>query len=111
MSIWIYTARSLCGLLQMHRRRPDGKWLEAVDRGLAFLRGLSAPDGTYFGRYPDGTLIANPSLIAGSGDILRAMVLGRGFGLGSDADVDALVELLVRSPIAVRGDPDQYGDG
>jgi hypothetical protein len=109
LSIGIYTARSMCALLQMHRRHPDGKWLEAVDRGLFFLRGLSSLHGTHFGRYPDGTLIANPSLIAGSGDILRAMILGRSYGLASDADVEALVEVMARSQLLSWGIPTSFG--
>ena len=40
--------------------------------GFSFFRGLSAPHGTHFGRYPDGTRIADPSLIAGSGGYAHA---------------------------------------
>jgi hypothetical protein len=109
LSIGIYTARSICGLMRMYERHPEDKWLLPVDRGLTFLRGLYTPQGTYFGRYADGSLIANPRCIAGSGDLLRAMAWGRVYGLSSDSDVYGLVEVLVRSQLPSGGIPTSYG--
>lgn len=109
LSIGLYTARSMCGLLRIYERHPKEEWLEAISRALDFLRGLFSPHGLYFGRYQDGGLIANPRLIAGSGDILRLMIWGRKYGFGSDEDVAALVELFIRAQLPSGSIPTGYG--
>ncbi len=109
LAVSIYTARSVCGLLRLYERDPRDEWLDAVSGALKFLRGLITLRGVYFGRYPDGSLIANPRLIAGAGDVLRAMIWGRKYGLASDADIQALVELLVQSQLPSGGIPTGYG--
>jgi hypothetical protein len=109
LAIGIYTARSICGLLRMHERRADDALLDAVHAALGFLRGLITPRGVYFGRYPDGSLIANPRIIAGAGDLLRAFIWGRAYGLAADADVAALARLLVREQFASGGLPTALG--
>lgn len=109
LAVSLYTARSACGLLRLYERDPRDELLEAVSCALEFLRGLITPQGVYFGRYPDGSLIANPRLIAGAGDILRAMAWGHKYGLASDTDVKSLAELLVNSQLPSGGIPTGYG--
>ncbi len=109
LSIGLYTARSMCGLLRIYERQPKEELLDAVSRALNFLRGLFSPHGLYFGLYQDGSLIANPRLIAGSGDILRLMIWSCKYGLGSDEEVAALVELFIRSQLPSGSIPTGYG--
>jgi len=109
LSIGLYTARSMCGLLRIYERRPNDLLLEAVNQALNFLQGLFSPEGLYFGRYQDGNLIANPRLIAGSGDILRLMILSRKYGLASDNYVAALVELFIKAQFPSGSFPTGYG--
>jgi len=109
LAIGIYTARSMCGLLRMYERDPDEQLLQVVDQALHFLRGLYTPQGLYFGRYTDGGLIANPRIIAGSGDVLRLMIWSRKYGIASDADINTLVELLVNSQFPSGSIPTAFG--
>jgi hypothetical protein len=109
LAIGIYTARSMCGLLRMYERNRQDAWLQAVHRSFDFLRSLSTPQGLYFGRYPDGTFIANPRFIAASGDVLRLMIWSRKYGLASDEDVNPLVEVLVRAQLPSGSIPTGYG--
>jgi hypothetical protein len=109
LAIGIYTARSACGILRLHEREPSDRRLEWVADALAFLRGLCASQVPFFGWYSDGTPIANPRLIAGAGDFLRAFVWGRKYGLASDADVQFIADLLVRSQLPSGGIPTATG--
>lgn len=109
LAIGIYTARSACGLLRLYERDHRDQWLEAAARAIPFIRTLFAPDGTFFGRYPDGAAIANPRIIAGAGDILRVLAWGRRYGIAADADIDVIVTLLARAQLPSGGIPTGIG--
>ena len=109
LAVSLYTARSVCGLLRLYEREPKDEWLETAARALHFLRALVTPEGVYFGRYPDGSLVANPRLVAGAGDVLRAVAWGWKYGLSSEADVAGLVELLVGAQTSSGGIPTGLG--
>ncbi|WP_129672183.1 hypothetical protein [Candidatus Chloroploca sp. Khr17] len=109
LAIGIYTARSICGLLRLYERGSQDELLDAVHRALGFLRGLVTAEGVYFGRYPDGSLIVNPLIVAGAGDMLRATFWGRRYGLAADADVSALAAMLLRAQQPAGGLPFGYG--
>lgn len=109
LAVSVYTARSVCGLLRLHERHPQDKWLEAASHALHFLSGLITPEGVYWGRYPDGGPIANPRLVAAAGDLLRATAWGCKYGISSEDDVEALTHLLVRTQSPSGGIPTAYG--
>lgn len=95
LGIGIYTARSVCGILRLYTRRPCDELLAWVQRAVTFLERLCTQDTVYFGRYYDGSLIANPRLIAGAGDLLRAFVLGSRFGLETDVPLNRVLDWLL----------------
>jgi hypothetical protein len=105
----IYSARAVCGLLRAYQRDPRDAWLHAGRNALSYLCELLTPQGAYFGRYPNGKLVANPRFIAGAGDLLRAMVLGYEYGLCSILDIQLLAELLVQFQSASGGISTAYG--
>ena len=109
LTIGIYTARSMCGVLRFYERYPDPALLEAVGAALIYLNRLVTPDGTYFGHYQDGSLIANPRWIAPSGDLLRVAALASRYGLTPPGLVDRLVNLLVGRQTPSGGLPTAYG--
>jgi hypothetical protein len=109
LSIGLYTARSMCGLLRIYERQPADRFLDSIHSSLSFLRGLFSPQGLYFGRYQDGNLIANPRLIAGSGDILRLMIWSCKYGLAANDDVAALVDIFIRAQYPSGSFPTGYG--
>lgn len=109
LAVGLYTARSMSALLRLHDRNGDDRLLAAVQSAVTFLRSLYSPAGLLFGRYPDGTSIANPRLIAGTGDVLRLMIIARDRGIATDSDVDPLVELLLASQTATGGLPTALG--
>lgn len=109
LAIGLYTARSMSGLIRLHHRRPNDYLLERVAAAIGFLRALSSEHGTYFGRYRDGKLLANPQLIAGTGDILRLMISARDVGLASDIDAIRLARSLIDAQQPTGGLPTGYG--
>lgn len=109
LAISLYTARAANGLLRLYERDPRDEWLEAVAGSLRFLRKLITPGGVFFGRYPSGRPIANPRIIAGAGDLLRALAWGHRYNLCQPGDIDLLVELLVQAQLSSGGIPSGYG--
>jgi hypothetical protein len=109
LAIGIYNARSVCGLLQAYRRDPHEEYLSAAAGSLKFMRGLLAEDGVCFGRYPDGSLIANPRIIAGAGDVLRAFWLGEQAGLGGKDEIRAVAKILLEAQSPTGGIPTGAG--
>ena len=109
LAIGIYNARSICGLLRAYERDPRDEILDGVYGSIGFLHGLITQDGSYFGRYPDGSLIANPRMIAGSGDLLRAMAWGLKYFCGSEEDVLTLINVLTKAQLPTGGIPTGIG--
>jgi hypothetical protein len=109
LAIGIYTARSMCGLLRSYERSPTDRLLDSAAAAIVFLRGLQTPEGSYFGRYLDGTLIANPRLIAGVGDILRLFAWGAILGIASPDDVNDLAAQLIAAQSATGAIPTGFG--
>ena len=111
LAIGIYTARSMCALLSLHERYPRPELLQAVAAAINYLNGLIASDGTYFGRYSDGQLIANPRWLAPSGDLLRLALLAEPHGLTPSGMIDELVHILLGSQLPSGGMQTAYGFG
>jgi hypothetical protein len=109
LAIGIYTARSMCALLRFYRRDPSSTLLNRIAEAMMFLRNLITSQGTFFGYYRNGSLIANPRWIAPAGDLLRAAVLADGYGLTPAGMTEALVDLLLRHQYPSGGIPTAYG--
>jgi hypothetical protein len=109
LAVGFYTARSLCALLRLHERSPNDRWRDATRAGLAFLRGLYSERGIYFGRYPDGRLIANPRMVAAAGDVLRLLEAAMRQGLAEADEIHAVVTMLARSQLESGGLPTAFG--
>jgi hypothetical protein len=109
LAIGIYTARSACALLRLYERDPRQNLLDAVGQAIVFLRRLITPQGSFFGYYRDGSLIANPRWIAPSGDLLRAAVLADRHGLTPAGMIEALADLLLQHQLPAGSIPTAYG--
>jgi hypothetical protein len=109
LAIGIYTARSVCALLRLYQRDPRSALLDVVTRAMMFLNRLITPDGTFFGYYLDGSLVANPRWIAPAGDLLRAAVSANEYGSTPPGIIDALVDLLLEQQLPSGGIPTAYG--
>jgi hypothetical protein len=107
--IGIYTARSMCALLRLYERDPRSALLNPVAKAMTFLSRLITAQGSFFGYYRDGSLIANPRWIAPSADLLRCAVLADRYGLTPPRMVEALVDLLIQHQLASGGIPTGYG--
>lgn len=109
LAIGIYTARSISALIRLYQRDPRSALLNPIAKALAFLSRLVTSQGTFFGYYRDGTLIANPRWIAASGDLLRAAILADSYGLTPPGMIKALVELLIQHQYPSGAIPTAYG--
>lgn len=91
LAIGIYTARSASAMIRLYARDGDARYRRIAEDAGAFLLTLLTDQGTAFGYYPDGRLIANPVWLSPSGDVLRALYLLQPY---SDQFQSALSRLL-----------------
>jgi hypothetical protein len=109
LAIGIYTARSMSGLLRLYEHTQSPRLLEAVERAMPFLNRLITDQGTLFGYYHDGRMIANPRWISPSGDMLRIAVLADAYGLTPPGMIEKLVNMLLRHQLPSGAIPTAYG--
>ena len=103
LTIGIYTARCVNALLRLLKRYPNEEYLDAARAATRYLLRLIQTDGTWFGHYSDGTLVANPRWLSPSGDILRALLLMRHFMVIPDEAIGRLTEVLLASQLPSGG--------
>jgi hypothetical protein len=109
LAIGIYTARSISALLRLYQRDPRSSLLKPIAKAIVFLNTLLTSQGTFFGYYRDGTLIANPRWIAASGDLLRVAILADDYGVVPPGTIKVLVDLLIQHQFPSGAIPTAYG--
>jgi hypothetical protein len=80
-----YTARCVPGLLEGYAHTQDERWVDAALRAMRFVLRWQYDDGSFPQVvYMGGRVNRYPQWVAGTGDILRAMLLLQPYGLAAD---------------------------
>ena len=111
LTIGIYTARCAAALVRLYREQPTANTLEMLQSMAAYLERLLVAQGSRFGHYADGRLIACPTWVSPSGDLLRALLMLRPHATISPNSIGLALQALLQGRLPSGGLRTAHGLG